>query len=199
MARFFYYHAFLHRAASGGYANVMLTDVRDVFFQRDPFAFDIGPFVHCFLEHEDATLGSQKHNREWMRAAYGDDVLREMANAPISCSGVTIGAERAVRGYLDVMVDLLLRLPRQEAGIDQAIHNYAIHRGLIRDLVLVPNMGPVATLALVPAEIVLSALPDGYAHVNVFHQYDRHPPLTETLLSRLDPSPPGPGGKRCGS
>lgn len=186
VARFLRYYDYLSRPGAS-YDAVMLTDVRDVFFQRDPFDFDIGASVHCFLEHPHETLGSQKHNRGWLLAAFGEDVLRELEDRPISCSGVTIGAGAAVLGYLRVLVDLLLGIPRQQGGIDQAAHNYAVHRGLVPDLELVANDGgPVTNLAIVPEAEVLAALPDGYSHVNVLHQYDRHPQLAEMLLSRLD-------------
>ncbi len=47
--RFILYYEFLaeHR---GEFENVLLTDSRDIFFQRDPFADNLGPGLHCFLE-----------------------------------------------------------------------------------------------------------------------------------------------------
>jgi hypothetical protein len=184
VSRYYHYYRYLSRRA-GHYENVMLTDLRDVFFQRDPFAFQIGK-VHCFLEYEGETLGSHKGNRQWLRGVYGDNVLRRLADLPISCSGVTIGPVDGMLRYLRAMVNDLVSVPFQWAGVDQGVHNYVVHTGLAGDIAFAGNdRGPVATLAAVPKADVEAALPDGYAHVNVIHQYDRHPLLAEMLLRRL--------------
>lgn len=182
VSRYFRYYRHLARNVDR-YRNVMVTDVRDVFFQHDPFAFDIGDQVHCFLE--GTTIGGQRHNREWVERAYGLDVARALADKPASCSGTTIGSSRAMLGYLRAMIEQLVALP-QFSGMDQPVHNYLIHTGRLENVKLHENRdSPVATLATVPKEDVINALPDGFDHVNVFHQYDRHPPLTKLLLARL--------------
>ena len=123
--RFFLYLDYLSTYAAS-YANVMLTDVRDVFFQGDPFAFDVGDELHCFLEDSGETLATQPHNRKWLQAALGDDVVHELGAKPIACAGVTIGPLPLVRLYLEVMADFLLRLPRQGIG---RRHNADLRRG----------------------------------------------------------------------
>lgn len=184
VSRYFRYYRFLTKNANL-YGKVMVTDVRDVYFQRDPFDFEVGDALHCFLEHGGATLGSQRHNREWLQLAYGEDVLRALEGDRISCSGTTIGSCQAMLRYLRAMVEELVELP-QFGGIDQAVHNYLIYTGRLPDARLHENSeAAVVTLAIVPKEEVLDALPDGFEHVNVFHQYDRHPPLARLLLERL--------------
>ena len=95
----------------------------------------------------------------------------EMSGKPIVCAGVTIGPVELVRRYLEVMADFLLRLPHQAVGLDQAVHNYVLHKGSSAGARLIPNgAGIVSTLGVVPEarvnELVSSA---------VLHQYDRHP------------------------
>ncbi len=185
VSRYYHYYRYLSRRAEQ-YKNVMLTDVRDVFFQRDPFAFQIRDQVHCFLEFEGETLGSQSHNRAWLRGVYGENVLRQLADRPISCSGVTIGPTSGILEYLRAMVNALVSVPVQWAGVDQGVHNYVAYTGLAGDVAFTPNRGgPVATLAVVPRADVDALMPEGLAHVNVFHQYGHHPALAEMLLQRL--------------
>ena len=189
VARFLRYYRFLAAAPEGRYENVMLTDVRDVYVQSDPFAFEIGTRVNCFLEDPRETLASQPDNRSWLVAAYGEPILDEIGSRPISCAGVTIGSRDAILAYLRVMVDALLRVPYQTAGICQAVHNYVIHTGLLPDVNLIANaQGPVLTLGIMPRAEVAAALPDGFADIRILHQYDRHPELAKLLLERLAPN-----------
>ncbi len=181
-----YFWSWLHLAGSrSSYRNVMLTDVRDVLFLRDPFRFDVGDAVCCFLEDERQTLGTQWMNRGWLEAAYGSDVADSLADRAISCSGVTIGSARAVQAYLAVMVRELARLPRQPSGIDQGVHNYVVHSGHVPEVRPLGNdTGPVLTIGIMSDEdaekLVLARLDDA----NVVHQYDRHPRAIEAARRR---------------
>ncbi len=189
VARYLRYYRFLSTAPKDRYENVMITDTSDVYFQSDPFDFQIGTQVNCFLEDARETLSSEPANRYWLASAYGEQVVDELGSLTISCSGVTIGPYRAILEYLRVMADSLLRLRYQWAGIDQAVHNYMIYKELVPGVKLVANgEGPVLTLGIVPPAEVAAALSDGYASVPILHQYDRHPHLQEILLSRLGPA-----------
>lgn len=180
VARFLRFYQYLVTAPTS-YGNVMLTDVRDVVFQSDPFERDLGPGVHCFLEDERQTLGSQRQNRDWLVQAYGERVAAELADCPISCSGVTIGNYDAVLEYLRVLTDGLLGLPRQFEGIDQAVHNYVLQRGLVPNAQLIANgEGPVLTLGIVPRDEVGTSV-----SAAIVHQYDRHPALAAALRRNL--------------
>ncbi len=179
--RFFLYYRYL-RSQGPAYENVMLTDVRDVIFQDDPFDFEIGAAVHCFLEDGRTTIATEPYNHKWLRTAFGDGVADELGSRPIACAGVTIGPTELVVGYLRVMVDYLLRLRQQTVGLDQAVHNYVLHSERVPSALLVPNgAGNVATLGIVPAEDLGPLL--GSA---VLHQYDRHPALSTSLLKALE-------------
>jgi len=79
------------------------------------------------------------------------------------------------------MVDFLLKLRHQSVGLDQAVHYYVLHTGLVPQARLIPNgSGAVATLGIVPPEDV-----QGLLDAPVLHQYDRHPALAQTLRRRL--------------
>jgi hypothetical protein len=185
VARFLRYYRFL-RSTGTRYANVMLTDVRDVFFQRDPFDFDVGDSVNCFLEDESRTLATEPHNRNWLVEAYGKAVLRTLGDKAISCSGVTIGPRERILAYLEVMTRELLKLSHQATGIDQGVHNYVLHQGLVPSVRLIRNgEGPVLTLALVPRPEIEAAMEKGSLDANVLHQYYRHPRLSAALLGQV--------------
>ena len=178
--RFFLYYRYL-LSDGHAYENVMLTDVRDVIFQDDPFAFDIGAALHCYLEDTGPTLGSEPYNQRWLRTAFGEAVAEQLRDRPIVCAGVTLGPTELVVEYLRVMVEHLLRLQVQTTGLDQAVHNYVLHSKQVRSALLVPNGGgTVATLGITPADEVAPLL--GAA---VLHQYDRHPQLSASLLKAI--------------
>jgi hypothetical protein len=187
IARYFWYFDHL-KSLGPGVRNVMLTDARDVLFLGPPFNFEIGDSAHFFLESENVRLGDSSYNRSWLITAYGEEVLGNLAHRPISCSGVTIGPVRAVLEYLAVMTDQLARLPRHVRGIDQGVHNFVVHSGLIPDARLVPNReGPVLTVGKMSATQAMEALSEHQNDVNVVHQYDRHPELVEAVDVRSRP------------
>jgi hypothetical protein len=188
VARHLRYYEYLVSLPAGVEA-VMLTDTRDVVFQRDPFDFDIDGRLNCFLEDLRFTLGSEPVNSGWVVSAFGEGGLERIADRPISCAGVTVGPVDAVVSYLETMVEWLTRvLPNPWHGSDQAVHNYVIHTNVVSNVRLVPNgQGPVLTMGLMPQDITDNALvgADGLP-INVLHQYDRHPSIEELLLDRLD-------------
>src|SRR5439155_2364653 len=151
VARYFWFWDYLASRAEG-YRNVMLTDVRDVLFLGDPFDFDIGDAVCSFEEDGRLTIGCQTNNRGWLHGAYGQEALDELADRPIVCSGITIGEASAVLDYSRVIVDHLARLSRQFKCMDQGVHNYVLHKGLVPQARLVPNgSGIVLTVGLMTA------------------------------------------------
>src|SRR5215475_4731769 len=75
------------RARPDRFDQVMLSDVRDVVFQRHPFEGITSPKCHFFLEGE------------------------AVAGRRISCSGITIGGTRAILAYLDAMADRIGNIP----------------------------------------------------------------------------------------
>jgi hypothetical protein len=160
------------------YANVMLTDVRDVIFQRDPFDFEIADEICFFLEDDRQVIKDCPHNSEWLRSGFGDDTLRELGDEVVSCAGVTIGSYAAIMEYLELMVDHLLRLKFHH--IDQGVHNYLIYKRKLKKFRLFRNeLGPVFTMG---KTVDLPAKFDSQGFVlnkdgsvaHVLHQYDRH-------------------------
>jgi FkbM family methyltransferase len=162
------------------YQNVMLTDTRDVIFQKDPFDFNIDARLCCFEEKEGTTIGDSPINAEWIESAFGPEEREKLSHRPIICSGITIGSVSAVLSYLGTFVRTLSEkhIPMDLRGIDQGVHNYLVHEQLLPDAVLFKNSGgPVLTLGLEDS-IALDAkgnIQNASGIVpNIVHQYDRH-------------------------
>jgi hypothetical protein len=162
------------------YRHVMLTDTRDVLFQRNPFDFDIDGRLCVFLEDPSKRIGTCPFNAGWILKKYGRSELSGLYNREISCSGVTIGEISGILRYLAALRDHLLP-PVAFIGDDQGGHNYLVHHNLIGPLRIMRNMdGPVLTMGYVPPDHILwdalgYVVDRGGNIINILHQYDRHP------------------------
>lgn len=184
--RYFLYKQFLkHEKAID---RVMLTDVRDVIFQGNPFDVCTDDALYCFEEDKSMTLRSCHYNSNWILQAYGQDVLDALGHKAIICSGVTMGNFRKIREYLEIICKELKRVPAVW-GIDQGVHNAAIYTGKFPDAVILANeSGCVYTMHHVKPDKIRTDQ-DGYI-VNrsgvpaVVHQYDRHPRLLSAIQEK---------------
>ena len=193
LARFFLYLSYvLDIPPSARPSHIILTDVRDVIFQRNPAEL-ISVVPHLAVGLEGPSIGQCATNSEWVRSSYGPDVLESMSAAPVSCAGVTIGSYTAIRDYLTAMVKQLLVLPTADfMGPDQAAHNYLLHQGLLPSCQMLRN-GSSAVLTLSARSSV--ELDESGTVLNVdgsvpaiVHQFDRHPELERLIRARLSAS-----------
>jgi hypothetical protein len=181
-----------HLGARPDAGRVLVTDVRDVVFQRDPFALAAGP-LHLFLEHPSKPIGACIWTSSWIRYRYGDAALPPLAARPIACSGVVGGDAAAVRDYLRVVAAELppaLRATNYMAGYDQGVVNVLAHGGRLPGLRLYEYRDtPVLHLGNTPAAGVAcdehgEVVNDAGVPVALVHQYDRHPDLAARLAAR---------------
>ena len=185
--RFPLYYIHLARSA-GKYANVLISDVRDVIFQRDPFDFDLGDEVCCFLEDERDRIRDCRYNTNWLKLGFGPGAVEEVGDNLVSCSGVTLGSYRAMMHYLEVMNEHLLRLKSHPNGMDQGVHNYVLYKRRLKDVRLFANgRGPVLTMGKttdLPTRFDEQGrvLNDDDTVPGVLHQYDRHVELGRLAL-----------------
>lgn len=182
MARFAAYNRYL--AGHPEARNVLLTDVRDVLFQRSPFA-PAPTGLEVFVEGD--ALGDHAFNMKYLRALAGEGTATALASAPAICVGTVMGPAREVARFCR-MVLMLAAIPRSEIGgafgADQAACNIAVHLGLVEAQVR-ENYGRVATIGLTPGETLTFensevVNPDGSVSA-IVHQYDRHPHLAEAV------------------
>jgi hypothetical protein len=177
--RYIFYQAFL-KANVDKYNWVLHTDTRDVVFQKDPFKYYGEPGLYCFLEDLNCKIKDNKYNAYWIKFGFGDLVFEQMANEPISCSGVTLGSRKAFMAYLEKMINYIIQLPNT-GGLDQGIHNYLIYTKQIERLnVIQDDEGPVTTLTTFKPYYKIKFNKEGLLLNNkneilhIVHQYDRH-------------------------
>lgn len=172
-----------------GYARVLLTDVRDVFFQSDPFSSTLHKGLEVFLEDDSQRVGSSAINSTWVRMAFGEETFQSMANRRISCAGTVFGTWDGIQEYLLRMQILATETPqvaRFVKGVDQGLHNFLLHRNVLRSWAAAENGERVFTLGYVPeARICVTEdrrIADSGGHVSaLIHQYDRHPRIVSLV------------------
>lgn len=173
--RFFVWLDYL-RTVPGTEGQVILTDVRDVIFQRNPATLPKDR-INGYFEHHGMRIGMCPYNSVWIRDAYGEAVLNRMKDEKIVCAGTIIGSLGGMREYVEELVDRMSQLSGK-VGLDQAVHNVAIRED--PRAVLHSNGDGVYTVGYVPRDQVQTA--PGVVVCNhqvptIVHQYDRHPDL----------------------
>ncbi|WP_458095337.1 hypothetical protein [Roseomonas sp. WA12] len=168
---------------------VLLTDTRDVVFQADPFAA-LGTSRLRFHLEEPPNLAGSPINSDWLVRALGPEVVAEIGHHPVSCAGTLLGTAEAVFEYLCIMGRMLADVPpeHRHSGVDQAVHNAILWRGLVAGAESVPNGQDVLTI---PAGGLGSlAVRDGHRLrdadgrlIAVVHQYDRDPGLAAAIAA----------------
>ena len=167
---------------------VMISDLRDVVFQEDPFAADVDG-LEVFLEEPHVRTTSEGFNRRWLVDLYGDEGLESLGDEVISCSGVTFGTHAAMIGYLMAMVREVAKHTIPLGPHDQGVHNWLLYTGQLPGASSIRNgAGRVQTMGA-QAEVLVDSggrvlNPDG-TRPAVLHQYDRHGSLAAVLLERF--------------
>jgi len=155
----------------------LISDVRDVFFQDNPFTsipFGANNFLNKSVElllfseglndisKGNATLRNTRGNFRWLRNIYGPQKSFDIGQKPVLCSGTTIGTKEGLLYYTRAIVLegylCLKRNPRKfdgkrghvcSGGADQAFHNYLFWNHLLDKATFLHNAaGPVYTIGI---------------------------------------------------
>jgi len=185
--RFGHYYDVVQREGAGA-DQVLLSDMRDVLFQADPFETPVEG-LEVFLEEPHMTIADEWFTHRWMLSLYGQEEVSELAHEVASCSGTVVGDRASMLRYLREMSQAIVWRRRPLGSHDQAVHNHLLRTGRLDPVEIVANgAGRVLTMAEM-ADIrrdadgrVLNA--DGSLPA-VLHQYDRHPTLAGELVERL--------------
>lgn len=187
--RYLLYREFLRR--EGPFERILISDVRDVVFQGDPFAHPWAEAVNATLEDRRMTIGACPFATRWITGHLGRAAWEAIRDAPISCSGTTVAGHAAMLDYLDRLIALLTPYePGRErmAGYDQGVHNHLLHTGRLPGAVATDNAGPILTLAYKREDPALDAagliLDDAGRPARIVHQYDRKPALFALVRER---------------
>ena len=166
---------------------VMISDLRDVYFQRDPFSDPVHG-LEVYLEDASVNIGADDFNTRWIREVFGPFELEHLRGRPISCSGTVIGTRDAMLAYVTEMAAEIFRHRRPMGARDQAVHNVLLHRDRLRSAEVITNEhGRVLTMGKMPA---YRASADGRIEnadgsiPAVLHQWDRHAELVARIEGR---------------
>ncbi len=86
-----------------------MIDVRDSFFQSDPFEFidPSTPSFHIFQGQEAFDIAKCGWNSGWIKDCFGETILRDVGNNKIICSGVSAGTTDVVMDYVHMMSEIV--------------------------------------------------------------------------------------------
>lgn len=153
---------------------IMLTDLRDVVFQKDPFDYKYKEGLCVFGEGEMKISECDIH-KDWILSQFDDNVFNSLKTSNIVNSGVTIGDFEEIINYLEIMLEFLNK--GNTSGFDdQGLHNYIIHKKLINSNFYQTWFGPVAitrpwaNIRMTSDKVINQ---DGTI-INILHQFDRH-------------------------
>ena len=172
----------------GDYAQVFITDTRDVIFQGDLFAPFKGYTNWLGYVTETTNIGGVfTVNYDWLVSAFGKVDADKLVDKQIICAGTIIGSAYEIKIFCRIMWDTLKG--NRFWGHDQAAMNYFVWNNLlpIKNLLeLDVNGGAIFTAGqfgkLYPVKIRGEKILRGNGGVPaVVHQYDRHSELVELV------------------
>mmetsp|Transcript_27056 Transcript_27056/g.89858 ORF Transcript_27056/g.89858 Transcript_27056/m.89858 type:complete len:459 (-) Transcript_27056:269-1645(-) len=194
-ARYWLFKEYLNRAqVQSKYDRVQLSDVDDVAFQADPFAWLAGADagVHAFAGEPSQLVRTDAKVADFLRECYG--VGQEFASKQSLAAGYVLGAARAVAKYADsVAAELESHQGCQRQGVHEAMHNYVLRREDPGFAVTVHEnrRGPVWTGGKVPKGTLIldrdssAVLMEDRKQYTVLHQYTEHEDLWRRLTKRF--------------
>ena len=113
---------------------VLVTDMRDTVFQRNPFGPEAPKVYGLQVFEEHYTIRTTHWLVNWpVKECKGVEY-----NEPMLCSGTTIGTRQAMLDYLEIFhaeMNLWMESPKcccfQTNGDDQSMHNYIYYSGML--------------------------------------------------------------------
>ena len=188
--RFFIIHQFLKTIP---HKRIMITDIRDVIVQDNPFKFVTENTIMTGIE--PVTNGECNLNSKWIKNTFTQSEFEQLKDKLITCAGVTIGSRRAIEQYVNEMIDSIYANIEKIIGMlgaDQAIHTKLFYEHLkgVNTRFEENGRGYIATLHF-------SKLDEFFLHEGrlfnsdssqpaVVHQYDRHTDLARYLMDAIE-------------
>ena len=183
--RYFLYYDYLLKNP-GRFTNVLLSDIRDVVFQRDPFEIITTDALYIALENN--TVDGCEYTKSWIQAGYEPAVVDEVKSMTLSCSGTTLGPTAHVQRYLKAMIMEMPKLRDAYHCFCQGIHNVLLHTGQLEPTVRLTNQdGRIMTVGIYQDPDQLHYDKKGYMlgkgseRSYIVHQFDRHLAITLQL------------------
>lgn len=93
------YKIYLKYLKKNKFSRIMISDTRDVIFQKNPFTNKKFSSL-CFFS-EDKSIGECTFNSSWIKNLYGKKKFNKFKHKKILCSGTTIGKYKNIINYLN--------------------------------------------------------------------------------------------------
>lgn len=174
--RFLFYLEFLKRNTYI-YENVLLTDVRDVIFQKEPFQSIEKNKIYFFLEDCKQTFENSELNFLWYKDAFDLESAKSILLKTVSCAGVTIGNSNLIIEYLEYIKEKLMFRNELNWGLDQGIHNGYIYNRYAKNFEVIDNSFPMVLTLGACIKYKFNDLGklvnDNNEVYPIVHQYDR--------------------------
>lgn len=154
---------------------VLALDARDSAFQRDPFALfsSTDDRLLVFGEDRHSSIGSCGWNSAWVRDCFPRDIYDVVANQPIICSGISMGAATAMSRYVQRMSNIITGIETslvnagehfphcERNGVDQGIHNVLVHtlNAGLNVQILYPEEFPVVNMQSGKEQTIIGSEP----------------------------------------
>lgn len=127
--RYNIFYDFLVSNVQYSFSKILHIDLRDVFFQKDPFSVCPSMHYELFLAVENSTIGRDYYNKNWLRDGFGEKILKQLSDKRVLCSGTTMGTYRAMLEYFRLMTNLIFEV--DPARNDQCVHNVLYYSKLL--------------------------------------------------------------------
>lgn len=173
------------------FENIFLTDIRDVFFQENPFKSLLNEKLQVAVE--DILIQDNEYNSNWILALMGEDYYLKIKDKNVLCSGTILGERNIILRYLDFVTNLI-----NEKGVhlDTGKNVFIIDQGaFIVFCYTFPELinmhsnknGKIFTMGYM-SKMILSSdgkiLNDDGKLYSIIHQYDRYPFLIDLFKKK---------------
>mmetsp|Transcript_10468 Transcript_10468/g.17123 ORF Transcript_10468/g.17123 Transcript_10468/m.17123 type:complete len:329 (+) Transcript_10468:174-1160(+) len=178
------------RNTSVPYSSVLIIDVRDSFFQDNPFTAITEPGFYAVQEPAVLTVGKCPWTSGWVRDCFGEEMLKSVQHRYLVCSGSSIATLGEMLVYLELMTSHMFNNPCERFGIDQGVHVVLAYTGKIPFLhISTHENGLYGTLGLakyVDRDEFGNVLNEKGEVYKFIHQYDRKEFMVK-MLSEMYP------------
>lgn len=126
--RFFIYQDVLQNKS---YRKVLLSDMDDVIFQSDPFAFNFEKDIYCALEINNFSCTPKSRpkavyiNLKWLESINENKKFYE--NKDVICTGTLLGEYIKIQEYIEWFTHLYSEYSHYTFGVDTAILNKYVY------------------------------------------------------------------------
>jgi hypothetical protein len=167
------------------FKNVLITDVKDVVFQKDPFDFTIEEKIYVAVENVSVPIFENHYTAMWIRRGYDECVLSMVGQNEVICAGTTLAPLQLMLKFLKRLIEEFFNVKDAYKCADQAMLNVLIHTNQIEVFRCYNFYGPFLTLDT-QADYRLNNENDLVNRngdvINIVHQYDRYPQLLRIFV-----------------